>query len=137
MPNQYTKAEELGTEKPSGANQFTTGRRTKHDQATIDKIRAERAAQCAESIMDAEDSTKAEKLAAAKLLLPFGKSTLQSVEERQVSEWDQMSPEEMQERVRALITSHPELIKQFTAGLKAVDSVASEQQTQRNIAGSA
>src|SRR5688500_5125766 len=110
MANQYTKAEEEGREKPTGANQFTTGKRSKHDQATIDKIRAERAAQVAESIMDDPEASKADRLAAAKVLLPFGKSTLQSIESRQVNEWEEMNEEELLSLVRALITSRPELI---------------------------
>jgi hypothetical protein len=107
MPNQYTKAEEQGTEKPKGANQFTTGKRQKHDQATIDKIRAERAAQVAEDILEDPESSRDQKLAAAKVLLPYGKSTLQSIESRSVSEFEQMSEEEILGLVNALITSNP------------------------------
>jgi hypothetical protein len=110
MANQYTKAEESGAPKPKGANQFTTGKREKHDQATIDKIRAERAAQVAEQIMNDPEASRQDRLAAAKVLLPFGKSTLQSIESRQVNEWEEMSEEEMLGMVRALITSRPELI---------------------------
>lgn len=114
--NQYTKAEEEGKEKPKGSNQFTTGKRVKHDQATIDKIRAERAAQVAEEILNDPESSKDQKLAAAKVLLPYGKSTLQSIESRQVNEWEQMSEEELQEMVKALITSSHGLL------MAAIDS---------------
>jgi hypothetical protein len=108
--NQYTKAEAEGKEKPKGANQFTTGKREKHDQATIDKIRAERAAQVAEEIMNDPKTSSADKLAAAKVLLPFGKSTLQSIEQRQINEFEEMSVEEVKEMAKALILSRPQLV---------------------------
>lgn len=110
MPNQYTKAKEEGRELPQGANQFTTGKREKLDQATKDKIRAERAAQVAEEILEDPESSRDQKLAAAKVLLPYGKSTLQSIESRQVNEWEQMSDEEVVEHAKALITSSPKLL---------------------------
>jgi hypothetical protein len=126
MANQYTKAEEEGREKPKGANQFTTGKREKHDQATIDKIRAERAAQVAEEIMNDPESSRQDRLAAAKVLLPFGKSTLQSIESRTVNEWEEMSEDEMLEMVRALITSRPELIAALNLQPKPVQVDAVE-----------
>jgi hypothetical protein len=126
MPNQYTKAEEQGREKPAGANQFTTGKRQKHDQATIDKIRAERAAQVAEDILEDPESTRDQKLAAAKVLLPYGKSSLQSIESRNVSEWESMSEEEILDQLRALITSNPGLIAALNLQPKPVQ-VGSEE----------
>lgn len=139
MANQFTKAVEEGTPKPQGANQFTTGKRKGHDQATIDKIRAERAAQVTEEIMDDKDSTKAERLAAAKLLLPFGKSTLQSIEQTEVNEWEGMGEDELRGMVRALITSNPWLLNEFQPGVRAAEtpgsvseSVVDTQQTQRS-----
>ena len=126
--NQFTKADELGAEKPKGANQFTSKKRDKLDQATVDKIRAERAAQCAEQIMNDDASSKTEKLAAAKLLLPFGKSTLQSIESREVNEWEAMSEEELKTLVRALITSHPELLREFAPGPQGAISTEAPQQ---------
>lgn len=122
QPNQFTTAEAEGREKPAGANQFTTGKRDKHDQATIDKIRAEKAAQVTEEIMDDSESSKAEKLAAAKLLLPFGKSTLQSVESREVNDFENMSEDEMLGLVNALITSNPGLIQKLGIGLRPVEA---------------
>jgi hypothetical protein len=92
LPNQYTKAEAEGREKPKGANHFTTGKREKHDQATIDKIRAERAAQVAEDILDDPESSRDQKLTAAKVLLPYGKSTLQSIEARSTSYQGRSTP---------------------------------------------
>lgn len=122
MANQFTKAEELGTPKPAGSNQFTTGKRTKHDQATIDKIRAERAAQIAEEILEDKESSRDQKLAAAKVLLPYGKSTLQSIESREISQWEAMSEEEIETLVKALITSHPGLIQRLGIGLRPVQA---------------
>lgn len=116
MPNQYTKAEAEGREKPAGANQFTTGKREKHDQSTIDKMRAERAAQVAEDIMESTDATPDQRLAAAKVLLPYGKSTLQSIEQREVNDYDSMSEEEIKTLVSALITAHPWVLKSFAPG---------------------
>jgi hypothetical protein len=132
VSNQYLKAEEEGRPKPPGANQFTTGKRERHDQATIDKIRAERAAQVAEEVMNDPDSTRQDRLAAAKVLLPYGKSTLQSIEQRQVSDLESMSEEEMKSMVQALITAHPWLLKEFQPGVRepgsAQESVAITQQ---------
>jgi hypothetical protein len=122
VANQYTKAEAEGREKPQGANQFTTGKRDKHDQATIDKIRAERAAQVAEEIMNDPEATRQDRLAAAKVLLPFGKSTLQSIESREVNAFEDMGEDEMKSMVRALITSHPWLLKEFAPGPQQPES---------------
>jgi hypothetical protein len=143
LPNQYTKAEAEGREKPKGANHFTTGKREKHDQATIDKIRAERAAQVAEDILDDPESSRDQKLTAAKVLLPYGKSTLQSIESRQINAYDEMSDDETREMVRALITANPWLLDEFRPGVKPAEAapaeanaVAEPQQTQRTIAKS-
>lgn len=84
QPNQFTKAEEAGTEKPRGANQFTTGKRDRLDPATIDKLRADKAAKALEAILEDQDSTKEQITAAAKALLPYGKSTYASIIEQQL-----------------------------------------------------
>lgn len=81
MPNQYTKAETEGKVKPKGANQFTTGKREILDQATKDKIRAEKAAGRLERVLDDPNATIEQITAAAKALLPYGKSTYASVQE--------------------------------------------------------
>jgi Asp-tRNA(Asn)/Glu-tRNA(Gln) amidotransferase B subunit len=130
MANQFTRAAEEGKPKPPGANQFTTGKRRKHDQATIDKIRAERAAQVAEEILEDPDSSRDQKLAAAKVLLPYGKSTLQSIESREISQWESMSEEEIENMVRALITSHPGLIQRLGIGLRPIQ-VSSDEPNER------
>jgi len=129
LPNQFTKAEGEGKEKPAGANQFTTGKRAKHDQATIDKIRAERAAQVTEEIMEQPDATPEQRLAAAKILLPFGKSTLQSIESRDVNDFENMSEDEMLAMVNALITSNPGLIAKLGIGLRPVEAAPTDSNT--------
>jgi Asp-tRNA(Asn)/Glu-tRNA(Gln) amidotransferase B subunit len=126
MSNQYTKAREEGKELPKGSNQFTTGKRERHDQATIDKIRAERAAQVAEEILEDKESSRDQKLAAAKVLLPYGKSTLQSIESREISQWEAMSEEEIESMVQALITRHPGLIQKLGIGLRPVQESSKE-----------
>jgi hypothetical protein len=109
MANQFTKAESAGEEKPKGANQFTTGKRKALDEATRDKIRAERAAQVAEKIMNDPESSRDQKLAAAKVLMPYGKSTLQSIESRQYEE--PVSEQETLAKLTHLFSSNPGLLK--------------------------
>lgn len=130
MPNQFTKAEELGLEKPAGANQFTTGKRTGHDDATKDKMRAEHlarrlfayAAQEKDEVTGEMVELDSGRIAAAKILIDKGKPNLQAVEQTQVSEFDKMSEEEIKGLVQALITSHPRLIQELGIGLRAVDA---------------
>jgi hypothetical protein len=81
MANQYTKAEEEGREKPKGANQFTTGKRSGHDQATKDRMRAEKAAELLEKEVDGEVELPEGRRAAAKILMEYGKPKLSAVEQ--------------------------------------------------------
>ena len=137
MPNQYTKAEEEGRAKPQGANQFTTGKREHHDPVTRDKMRAEHAARRLQDILDDQDSTKDQIIAASKALLPYGKSTYASVTEHQSTDFDQMSKDEMMGMVKALITDHPELLQALNLAVKptAVQQYDSEsEETQRSKA---
>jgi hypothetical protein len=127
MSNQYLKAEEEGREKPKGANQFTTGKREKLDDAVRDRMRAERAAEKLERLMDSDKASTSEQIAAAKALIPFGKATLQSQEIKQAEPWQDKSEEELLEQVRALISSRPELlagVKHLVEPPKEVGSVA-------------
>jgi hypothetical protein len=140
MPNQYTKAEEEGREKPAGANQFTTGKRTKHDDATRDKMRAEHLARRLYAFAAGEKDEvtgqpvemDATKIAAAKILIDKGKPNLQAVEQTQVNEWEQMSEEEILGLVQALITSNPGLIQKLGIGLRPVEA---PQQEGKSVAG--
>lgn len=121
--NQFIKAKQEGRALPKSQNQFTTGKREKHDPATIDKMRAERAAQIAEEIMEDKEATRDQRLAAAKVLMPFGKSTYSSISDQPLNKWDEMSEEEILGMAQALITSHPGLIKQLNLAPKPVEAV--------------
>lgn len=111
QPNQFTKAAEEGKEPPKGANQFTTGKRDRVDAATRDKMRAEHAALRLQSILDDEGSTKDQVIAAAKALLPYGKSTFSSVENIDGNPFEDQSEEEIAECVCALITAHDSVLR--------------------------
>jgi hypothetical protein len=135
MPNQYTKAEEEGREKPKGQNAYTTGKRDKMDAAQKAKIRAAFAADKLESYMKGEIELTPAQVSAAKILMDKGMPSLQAVEQTQVNEFEQMSEEEILGLVNALITSNPGLIAKLGIGLRPVEapqqegnSVAREQQ---------
>jgi hypothetical protein len=81
MANQFTKAEEEGREKPPGANQFTTGKREGHSQATKDRMRAEKAAELLEKEVDGEMELNDGRRAAAKILMEYGKPKLSAIEQ--------------------------------------------------------
>lgn len=74
------------------ANQFTKGTRKKHDEATIDKIRAEVLADRMYKFAKAKGPKTAkhrmdkDQVAAAKVLIERGKPALQAVEQRIVEE---------------------------------------------------
>jgi hypothetical protein len=101
------------------ANQFTKGTRTKHDESTKDRIRAEHLARRLFNFAKAKGD-KAKKLsmdsnqvAAARVLIERGKPALQAIEQTQVNEYDRMTEEEMEDLIRALITSNPGLIERL------------------------
>jgi hypothetical protein len=131
QPNQYVDAN--GNPKPdapAAQNQFTTGKRTKHDDATRDKMRAEHLARrLYHYVTDTEDEVTGQKveldstkIAAAKILIDKGKPNLQAVEQTNKNEMDDMSPEEIREHVRALILAHPELIREISQGPTPVET---------------
>ena len=136
QPNQYV--DEYGNRKPDAPegsqNQFTTGKRTKHDESTKDKIRAERLANRLDAyVMGEADEVTGEKVdldstkvAAAKILIDKGKPSLQAVEQTQVNEMDNMSEEELIGMVSALITSNPGILPRLGLAF-APQVVASEQ----------
>lgn len=113
MANQFTAAEEQGLPKPPGANQFTTGKRTGHDQATKDRMRAEKAADILEQELDGTVELPEGRRAAAKILMEYGKPKLAAVTQTTVSEFESMSEDELCDLVRALITSNPGLIERL------------------------
>ena len=98
------------------ANQFTKGTRTKHDESTKDKIRAEVLAQRLFKYAKAKGQ-RAEKLkmdnaqvAAAKVLIERGKPALQAVEQTILNPLDQLTEEEIGEQAKALIISQPQYV---------------------------
>lgn len=108
QPNQFTRAEETGQEKPKGANQFTTGKREKLDPATIDKLRADKAAKALEKILEDQESTKEQITAAAKALLPYGKSTYASIIEQQLE--NPVDESETAAQLAHIIASNPAIL---------------------------
>ena len=128
MPNQYTKAEEEGREKPPGANQFTTGKREGHSQATKDRMRAEKAAELLAKEAEGELELKDGRRAACKILMEYGKPKLSAIEYTEANDWEKMSEEELLGMVRALITSHPEILPQLNLQPKPVQVEGSEGQ---------
>jgi hypothetical protein len=109
MANQFTKAEAEGKEKPKAENQFTKGSRTEHDQATRDKIRAEVAAGFLERALKNKKADLGTKVAAAKALLPYGKSTYASVQET-ISE-KPVDEAETVAKLANLLAANPALLK--------------------------
>lgn len=129
------------------ANQFTKGTRTKHDDATKDKIRAELLSKRLEKYAKSKgkniDKYRMEpaQVAAAKVLIERGKPALQAIEQTILNPLEQMNEEQLRDMVKALITSNPWLLDEFKPGVKPVDqlsndpnTVVDEQQTQRTIA---
>lgn len=104
------------------ANQFTKGTRTKHDESTKDKIRAEVLSVRLEKYAKARGKQIAKhhmepaQVAAAKVLIERGKPALQSIEQTNLNPLDQMDEEEIKGMVRALITAHPWLLREFAPG---------------------
>jgi len=108
------------------ANQFTKGTRTKHDEATKDRIRAEQLAQRLYKFAKAKGE-KVNKLrmdnaqvAAAKVLIERGKPALQSIEQKIIEE--PKSDQEMQEQLAHLLSDNPSLLKRLfdsSPGLRA------------------
>ncbi len=110
------------------ANQFTKGTRTKHDESTKDKIRAEQLSKRLEKYAKARgkgiDKHRMEpaQVAAAKVLIERGKPALQAIEQTVINPLDQMSDEEVYEQAKALITSSQRLLMRILdedAGLRA------------------
>jgi hypothetical protein len=129
QPNQFTKAEEEGKPKPPGANQFTKGTRDKHDQATKDRIRAEVAAQYLEEVLTDKEVDHGTKVAASKALLPYGKSTYASIEQRQLDENAGKTEEEIIAELRTLFLAKPELLARLNLAWKPGTVDVQEQQS--------
>lgn len=98
-----------------GANQFTTGKRTRLDDATKDKIRAEQLSRRLHKYAKAKGKAiqkyhmEPAQVAAAKVLIERGKPALQAIEQRIIEE-----PKSEQEIMQALalsISQNPGLLK--------------------------
>lgn len=122
QPNQFTKAKEAGEEPPKAQNQFTTGKREKHDEATRDKMRAAKAAAKLEAILDDPNASKSDQIAAGKELMRYGKLTADRRSEADEDQWANRSEEEIEALVNALFIAHPRLLKQFNVGLRPVEN---------------
>lgn len=124
--------------------------KTKHDESTKDKIRAEMLSKRLEKYAKARGKgiqkhhMEPAQVQAAKVLIDRGKPVLQAIETTQTNPWDSMSEQEMYEQVKALITSSQSLLLRVLdedPGLRAAvqahitqKPVAVEQQTQRSNA---
>ncbi len=108
------------------ANQFTTGKREGHDQATKDKTRAEllmqRLTECAEGTKELTSV----QVAAAKVVLDKVKPSLQAIQQSQEDPFEGMTLEQLREQIKALITSRPELARDLNIGVKLVESPGSD-----------
>lgn len=91
------------------ANQFTKGSRTEHDPATRDKMRAEKAASKLQSILDDKGATKEQVIAAAKALLPYGKSTYASIMETHREEVPEAA--QLMAQIAHLLSANPAILK--------------------------
>jgi hypothetical protein len=93
-----------------------------HDDSTKDKIRAEMLSKRLEKYAKAKGKSiekyrmEPAQVQAAKVLIERGKPALQAVEQTIVNPMDQMSPEEIREQAKALISSQIPLV------LDAIDS---------------
>lgn len=133
MANQFTKAEEEGREKPKGTNQFVKGTRKEHDQATKDRIRAEVAAHFLEKALKNKTADLGTKVAAAKALLPYGKSTFASIE--QTNHEEPASEEDIKAQLHALL-ANPGTRAQIQAMLGGVPTaVEGDVQSQQTLPG--
>lgn len=103
-----------------------------HSEASKDKMRAEYLARRMFKFAKAKGQD-AEKLfmspaqvQAAKVLIERGKPALQAIEQREDNPWERLTPEEIGEQIKALITAHPELIRLVQPGPKPVSDSQQE-----------
>jgi hypothetical protein len=98
------------------ANQFTKGTRTKHDDATKDKIRAEMLSKRLEKFAKARGKQIAKhhmepaQVAAAKVLIERGKPALQAITHEAKDPYEGMSDEEIRGQAKAHITARVSLV---------------------------
>ena len=130
MPNQFTKAEQEGREKPEARNQYSepTGITKPHK----DKIRAEMLSQRLEQFIAGEVELSPAQVSAAKILIDKGKPSLQAVQQSHEDPWADKSEQELMDSVRALISSHPALLAQFRSLVEPVKEVEAPQQLEKS-----
>lgn len=134
QPNQFTKARELGEEPPKSENQFTTGKRDKHEEETKDKMRAAKAAAKLESILDDPEASKGDVIAAGKELMRYGKLTADRRSEQDDNALENRPEEELETLIQALITAHPRIAAKFNIGIRAVDNTDQDTNTTHKAA---
>lgn len=115
-PAKASAAGKLGqAARKTRSNQFIKGTRTHHDEASIDKMRAEKLARRLYKYANAKgkaiDKYRMEpaQVQAGKVLIDRGKPVLQAIEQTEVNQFDKMDQAEIEEHIRALISSNPEL----------------------------
>lgn len=90
--------------------------KTKHDDSTKDKIRAEMLSRRLEKYAKAKGKgiekhrMEPAQVQAAKVLIDRGKPMLQAITQETINPWDSMSEDEMYNQVKALITSSQSLL---------------------------
>lgn len=111
------------------ANQFTKGTRKRHDEQTIDKIRAEALAKRLYKFAKAKGNKRGEldmspaQVAAAKVLIERGKPALQSIEARTVEE--PMTEEQIMAQLHSFLAD-PSVRTQLRAHLEGLDQPAND-----------
>lgn len=122
--NQFTKADELGKERPEGQNAYTAGTgakaRDRNDPLTKARLRASLAAAKLEAHINGECEIDAVTVSACKALMDKGMPSLASVENTTVNEFETMSQDELESMVRALITADPTLLQRLNLAPKPV-----------------
>lgn len=125
--NQYVIAAEQGLPIPRGANQFTTGRRTRMDPMDKAKIRAAFAAQKLTEFIRGETELDSAKVAACKALMDKGMPSLASVEQTTVEA--PMAESDIITAIGALLEADPGLRSQLTALLSGQPTIVPAPQT--------
>src|SRR5678810_684739 len=101
------------------ANQFTKGTRTRQDDSSKDKIRAELLSKRLEKYAKAKGKSiekyrmEPAQVAAAKVLIERGKPALQAIEQTVIE--DTPPPEELMARLTHLFSQNPALLKPLLA----------------------
>lgn len=116
--NQFTKAQQEGLQPgdegyPEGANQFTTGKRTEHPEEVRQKIRVGNIIARLEKII-AESDQENNVIAASKVLIDKTLPSLSSVDQRVTDNSDSASQEELEAKLRALVSkANPALLSRI------------------------